>query len=31
VTVLIDEAAASRLRFADYYRFAWNNRPDWSR
>jgi glucosamine-6-phosphate deaminase len=31
VTVLIDDAAASRLRFADYYRFAWNNRPDWSR
>ena len=31
VTVLIDEAAASRLRFADYYRFAWDNRPDWSR
>jgi glucosamine-6-phosphate deaminase len=26
VTVLIDEAAASRLRFADYYRFAWDNR-----
>ena len=31
VTVLLDEAAASRLRFADYYRYAWDNRPDWSR
>ena len=28
VTVLIDEAAASRLRYADYYRSAWNNRLD---
>ena len=26
VTVIVDEAAASRLRFADYYRFAWDNR-----
>jgi glucosamine-6-phosphate deaminase len=26
VTVIIDEAAASNLRFADYYRHAWNNR-----
>lgn len=31
VTVILDEAAASRLRFADYYREAWNNRPDWAR
>lgn len=31
VTVILDEAAASRLRYADYYRFAWDNRPDWSR
>lgn len=31
VTVIVDEAAASRLRFADYYRFAWDNRPDWAR
>ena len=30
VTVLLDEAAASRLRFADYYRYAWDNRPDWA-
>jgi len=28
VTVLVDEAAASRLRFADYYRSAWEHRPD---
>ena len=26
VTVLLDEAAASRLRYADYYRYAWANR-----
>jgi glucosamine-6-phosphate deaminase len=31
VTVIVDEAAASRLRFAEYYRFAWANRPDWAR
>lgn len=28
VTVFVDEAAASRLRFADYYRVAWEHRPD---
>lgn len=27
VTVIVDEAAASRLRFADYYRYAWTHRP----
>lgn len=26
VTVIVDEAAASKLRFADYYRYAWENR-----
>ena len=26
VTVIVDEGAASRLRFADYYRYAWDNR-----
>jgi len=31
VTVVVDEAAASRLRFADYYRSAWEHRPDWAR
>lgn len=31
VTVIVDEAAASRLRYADYYRFAWDNRLDFER
>jgi glucosamine-6-phosphate deaminase len=26
VTVIVDEAAASQLAYADYYRFAWDNR-----
>jgi glucosamine-6-phosphate deaminase len=26
VTVLVDDAAASRLRYADYYRASWNDR-----
>jgi glucosamine-6-phosphate deaminase len=29
VTVVVDEAAASRLRNADYYRYAWENKPAW--
>jgi len=29
VTVVIDEAAASRLEHADYYRWAQNHKPDW--
>ncbi len=29
VTVVIDEAAASRLRHADYYRYAFANKPEW--
>jgi glucosamine-6-phosphate deaminase len=29
VTVVVDEAAASRLGNADYYRYAWNNRLPW--
>jgi len=29
VSVVVDEAAASRLRRADYYRYAWDNKPDW--
>ena len=29
VTVIVDEAAASELRFADYYRYAWANRLGW--
>ncbi|SEA74728.1 glucosamine-6-phosphate deaminase [Bowdeniella nasicola] len=28
-TVLIDEAAASKLEMKDYYRFAWENRLPW--
>lgn len=31
VTVIIDEAAASQLVHADYYRYAWNNRLDWEK
>ncbi|MEP6480055.1 MAG: glucosamine-6-phosphate deaminase [Rhodoglobus sp.] len=31
VTVILDEAAAAKLRFADYYRYAWANRLDWER
>lgn len=30
-TVVIDEAAASRLRNAEYYRHAWANKPEWQR
>lgn len=29
VTVIVDEAAASQLRLADYYRHAWANKPGW--
>ncbi|MET4781198.1 glucosamine-6-phosphate deaminase [Glaciihabitans sp. UYNi722] len=29
VTVLVDEAAASRLSNVDYYRYAWANKPAW--
>lgn len=29
VTVLVDEAAASRLSNIDYYRYAWANKPAW--
>jgi glucosamine-6-phosphate deaminase len=28
-TVLIDAAAASRLRLADYYRETWAHKPPW--
>lgn len=31
VTVIVDEAAASRLEHADYYRSAWEQRLDWER
>ena len=29
VTVLVDEAAASELQHADYYRLAYANKPEW--
>jgi glucosamine-6-phosphate deaminase len=29
VTVVLDDAAASQLRFADYYRWAQANKPNW--
>lgn len=29
VTVVVDEAAASRLEHADYYRYAYANKPAW--
>ena len=29
LTVLIDDAAASRLQLADFYRHAWANKPSW--
>ena len=31
VTVIVDEAAASLLKHADYYRYAWDCRLDWER
>jgi glucosamine-6-phosphate deaminase len=31
VTVIVDEAAAAQLAYADYYRFAWENRLDFER
>jgi len=30
-TVIVDEAAASLLRNADYYRYVWENKPGWKR
>lgn len=29
VRIYVDEAAASKLKLKDYYRFAWDNRPSW--
>lgn len=28
-TVVLDEAAASKLTLTEYYRYAWANKPDW--
>lgn len=30
-TVIVDEAAASRLQNRDYYRYAYANKPDWQK
>ncbi len=29
--VVLDEAAASRLKRADYYRWVYDNKPDWQK
>ena len=29
VTVLVDDAAASRLQLADHYRETWRHKPTW--
>ena len=29
VTVVVDEAAASQLKLADYYRYTFDNKPAW--
>lgn len=29
VTVIVDEAAGSQLKYAEYYRYAWQHRDDW--
>ncbi len=31
VTVCLDEAAASKLKLQDYYRWVYNQKPDWQR
>ncbi|MET0828424.1 MAG: glucosamine-6-phosphate deaminase [Microbacterium sp.] len=28
-TVIVDESAASKLKYVDYYRYAWSNKPEW--
>ena len=30
-TVVVDEAAASRLTLVDYYRYTYENKPEWQR
>lgn len=30
-TVIVDEEAAGRLRLADYYRYTFENLPEWQR
>lgn len=29
VTVVLDEAAASKLALRDYYRYSYDNKPSW--
>ncbi len=29
--VIVDEAAASKLEKADYYRWVYDNKPDWQK
>jgi len=31
VHLIVDEAAAAKLRRADYYRWVYDNKPDWQR
>lgn len=31
VTVIVDEAAAAKLKYADYYRYAWDHRLEWEK
>jgi glucosamine-6-phosphate deaminase len=31
VTVIVDEAAGSKLKYAEYYRYAWDHRLDWEK
>ena len=31
VTVIVDEEAASKLKFGKYYRFAYEHKPEWQR
>lgn len=28
-TIIVDEAAASKLKFSEYYRYAFENKPEW--
>jgi glucosamine-6-phosphate deaminase len=31
VTVFLDEAAAAKLKLKDYYRWVFDNKPDWQK
>jgi glucosamine-6-phosphate deaminase len=30
-TICLDEAAAAKLKHADYYRWVYDNKPDWQK